>query len=824
MIPGDRRSNEVILPDMVEDLYEKYSEAEISKMVDAYVVATDGIYGDGEDAERLYLEEILADQYSGMNRGGKNAARAREAVAGTAQRFAGDIENARQNRAGIDNRNGPGQRFSAAEYDNHTPEERAIMREFSNAVDDEFVKFINRTRNLQSQSYKAKQIYTLSEMSDRQVSDIQRLLGQDVKGYENAINGTTITHIDNRHGVDGKADQSMANTEDIARINYVLNNYDDIRLLTDEKGNPVLSTEWTNGDGSRAKQLQYAKKVDGIYYVIEAAIDSSKKRHMVTSAYMNENGSAAQSLNMEQSSPQLTSETPNGSFTSNNTISQRNEKNNPVKAENNSAPATDSAGHGLSEGQQEFFKASAIRDSNGNLLKLYHGTNAEFTVFDPQQFGGKAGAGEGYGIYLTDNKEIATPYGNRLIEGYANIKRPAYGFKKTITKAELKKLIKQTCEAEANEALADEEYDNLEDALRDTFVSGYVYTPAAESMEKVYSDVAKQIYESQSNDVDMIYEIMQADGRMSYRAAYKFFNNILTPTIGIDGFWHHWGDNTSVILAINSNQVKNADNLNPTDNPDIRFSAAEDEEDDGLTFTGNLRRTYEEDGGRPMTAPTDAEEGGQVARATETGETDSSTSPRSAQNDSGEDFEMLAREKKLALAEKVGIDGLKSRIKTAEDRLRMWKAMEKTGLMAKDAKSVQELKSRIADAQETLDIFRDALKAKQEARKAEQADKAAKDERQKKRAEEKKALRKEAELADNKPRQARKEFREEALNLFSVPAAKRQALGNILNSFADKMLAKGSVDTEDRAELFLQLYEAGVEGGWQPYFFARFSE
>ena len=104
--------NKGLLLDMVEDLYEKYSEAEISKMVDAYVVATDGIYGDGEDAVRLYLEEILADQYSGMNRGGNEAARAREAVAGTAQRFAGDIENARQNRAGIDNRNGPGQRFS----------------------------------------------------------------------------------------------------------------------------------------------------------------------------------------------------------------------------------------------------------------------------------------------------------------------------------------------------------------------------------------------------------------------------------------------------------------------------------------------------------------------------------------------------------------------------------------------------------------------------------------------------------------------------------------------------------------------------------------
>ena len=54
--------NKGLLLDMVNDLYEQYTEAEISKMVDAYVVATDGIYGDGEDAVRLYLEEILADQ------------------------------------------------------------------------------------------------------------------------------------------------------------------------------------------------------------------------------------------------------------------------------------------------------------------------------------------------------------------------------------------------------------------------------------------------------------------------------------------------------------------------------------------------------------------------------------------------------------------------------------------------------------------------------------------------------------------------------------------------------------------------------------------
>ena len=85
---------------------------------------------------------------------------------------------------------------------------------------------------------------------------------------------------------------------------------------------PILSAEWVNSDGTHAKQIELTKKIDGTYYVIEAAIDTQKKTLMVTSAYMNQKGSAAQSLNMEQSPPQLTSQTPNGSNASVPNISQ----------------------------------------------------------------------------------------------------------------------------------------------------------------------------------------------------------------------------------------------------------------------------------------------------------------------------------------------------------------------------------------------------------------------------------------------------------------------------------------------------------------------
>lgn len=112
------------------------------------------------------------------------------------------------------------------------------------------------------------------------------------------------------------------------------------------------------------------------------------------------------------------------------------------------ATLKDSNGRTLSKQQQEYFKESKIRDSSGNLLVMYHGTDASFTVFDPRKFGGKVGTGEGYGIYLTDNKETAQSYG-RVMEGYANIKRPASKFQKTIKRAELEKLIKATCESSA---------------------------------------------------------------------------------------------------------------------------------------------------------------------------------------------------------------------------------------------------------------------------------------------------------------------------------------------------------------------------------------
>ena len=88
----------------------------------------------------------------------------------------------------------------------------------------------------------------------------------------------------------------------------------------------------------------------------------------------------------------------------------------------NTSKATDNQGRILTKQQQKYFKDSKIRDENGNLETVYHGTlNYGFTEFE----GGHWGAN-----YYTNNKNVAESYfinsskTNGIYEGYLNITKP----------------------------------------------------------------------------------------------------------------------------------------------------------------------------------------------------------------------------------------------------------------------------------------------------------------------------------------------------------------------------------------------------------------
>lgn len=96
---------------------------------------------------------------------------------------------------------------------------------------------------------------------------------------------------------------------------------------------------------------------------------------------------------------------------------------------------TDSQGSKLSAEQQEFFRESAIVDADGKLLKMYHGTAADFTVFDLAESGASNDHTSHIGFWFTPRKAVAENFAEfnandylgkkaHVQEVYLNIENP----------------------------------------------------------------------------------------------------------------------------------------------------------------------------------------------------------------------------------------------------------------------------------------------------------------------------------------------------------------------------------------------------------------
>lgn len=82
----------------------------------------------------------------------------------------------------------------------------------------------------------------------------------------------------------------------------------------------------------------------------------------------------------------------------------------------------DSEDQELSAQQQEYFKDSRIRNEEGKLIPVYHGTDAEFTVFDRTK--GRANM-DIQGSFFSPWEIDAAGYGSNVGVYYLNIKNPA---------------------------------------------------------------------------------------------------------------------------------------------------------------------------------------------------------------------------------------------------------------------------------------------------------------------------------------------------------------------------------------------------------------
>ena len=179
---------------------------------------------------------------------------------------------------------------------------------------------------------------------------------------------------------------------------------------------------------------------------------------------------------------------------------------------------TDNQGRTLTKEQQEYFKDSKVRDEKGNLLEVYHGTgNKDFNVFESIKHKGL--------MWVAKDIEYSEGYGNNVKKMYLNIKNML-------------------------DIGVIDGYYNYENTIR-------------ELADKVNLTV-EELEKMPKGKWNYIYEITNSEA---------FKNRIIE--LGYDGVIAQEGEATTYGF-VNSNQIKNIDNTNPTSNPDIRYSLSED--------------------------------------------------------------------------------------------------------------------------------------------------------------------------------------------------------------------------------------------------------
>lgn len=230
-------------------------------------------------------------------------------------------------------------------------------------------------------------------------------------------------------------------------------------------------------------------------------------------------------------------------------VSQNNQNVNSIK---NSIK--DNKGRNLTVEQQEYFKDSKVRDENGNLLTMYHGSSNKFTIFDRSY--SNTNNVYGNGLYFTSIKELATNHSkdNKLYEVYLNIVNPLQEGQNKITKEQIEKVIKTI---KFNKQSAD-----------------FIFGKNATIDDKVN-------YLSDMNDDFLRLEIIDGLSKNNLTETIEIFNKLTG--INYDGIIT---DRETVVF--NSNQVKNVDNTNPTENEDIRYSLKNNQKENELKAIGDL--------------------------------------------------------------------------------------------------------------------------------------------------------------------------------------------------------------------------------------------
>ena len=216
----------------------------------------------------------------------------------------------------------------------------------------------------------------------------------------------------------------------------------------------------------------------------------------------------------------------------------------------------DSTGKELTKEQQEYFKDSEVRDNEGRLLEVYHGTpNPGFTIFDTNKSGQNTSSGE-YGLYFTDSKDFADEF------SYERLETDSMFFDQKGKKGEVYPVYLNAKNVLDFANLTEQEINDL-----------YEYASNIGQLDGKEKFVENMLKWQQIGN----HQLMKGNLDLKAIADNSNYDGIKAK-LNVQG-------NENEYIVFNSNQIKNTDNTNPTENEDIRYSlSAEEKTNQAMTM------------------------------------------------------------------------------------------------------------------------------------------------------------------------------------------------------------------------------------------------
>ena len=408
---------EVQLGSTVRQLLKKYSPAQTREIIHLYAEA----YGNVNMNAAQVLEEIVCDAMAEMN---AFATEQMESVAGEVGRFLRDVQKVAQGTAleGGQKKNAPGgvKRSIAFNYD-YTKNFGEQLEDFKNGV------FPERDSLLLGGTPRVLQKIGLPQIP--MVIDkrhVAAALNGSYKGTQQEILDHCFT-LKEFATLPQKIADPIAIIQDkrTGKKDASSSVVDVIVEMTAKSGKQVLCAVQVGSSGNINGIQMDTNKVSTVHGNTDAIariIDAIQENEQGNAAVYYINNKKTTNVIQRAGNP-----IPGKLKSIDGFVHSISEDASVVKSRIKNTTETRQFKRWFGDWQNDPAHASKVVNADGTPKVVYHGTNAEFTVFDNSMIGSSTQVGVlGDGFYFAETKELAKMYGEQVMGTYLSIKNPYY--------------------------------------------------------------------------------------------------------------------------------------------------------------------------------------------------------------------------------------------------------------------------------------------------------------------------------------------------------------------------------------------------------------